>query len=129
MILAGEEFADQHDLFDQDGNVDQQGGKQVDPVNFSRLSDPWRNRIKEYTSRLIACRTNNAALSTNETAFIHVDFGEGKRVLAWQRGIPGSPSTVVVVANFSDYGSPIPPTPHQNILSTTGPQHLRYGMA
>ena len=39
MILAGEEFADQHDLFDADGGVTQQGGKQVDPVNFSRLGD------------------------------------------------------------------------------------------
>ena len=42
MILAGEEFADQHDFFDQNGNVSQNGGKQVDPVNFSRLisTDP-----------------------------------------------------------------------------------------
>jgi len=36
MILAGDEFADQHDLFDARGNVTQNGGKQVDPVNFSR---------------------------------------------------------------------------------------------
>jgi len=34
MILAGEEFADEHDFFNPDGNVAQSGGKQVDPVNF-----------------------------------------------------------------------------------------------
>lgn len=106
MILAGEEFADQHDLFDQQGHVDQQGGKQVDPVDYSRLSDDWRSRIKEYAARLIACRTGNAALSVNDTDFIHLDFNEGKRVLAWQRGLPGSAELVVVVANFSDYGTP-----------------------
>jgi len=38
MILAGEEFADQHDRFDSHGNVSQDGGKQVDPVDFSRLA-------------------------------------------------------------------------------------------
>lgn len=31
MILAGDEFADQHDLFDAAGHVTQDGGKQVDP--------------------------------------------------------------------------------------------------
>jgi pullulanase len=29
MILAGEEFADQHDFFDEDGNVTQSAGKQI----------------------------------------------------------------------------------------------------
>ena len=38
MFLAGEEFGDEHDLFDSDGNVSQNGGKQVNPVNFSRLT-------------------------------------------------------------------------------------------
>jgi pullulanase len=108
MILAGEEFADQHDLFDQQGHVDQQGGKQVDPVDFSRLEDDWRSRIKEYVARLCACRTGNPALAVNDTQFIHTDFDQGKRVLAWQRGSPGSADIVVVLANFSDYGSPDP---------------------
>jgi len=121
MILAGEEFADQHDLFDQDGNVDQQGGKQVDPVNFSRLSDDWRSRIKEYVARLVTCRTKNAALSVEDTEFIHVDFGEGKRVLAWQRGLPGSSSMVVVVANFSDYGTPDPANPSSQYIVNNWP--------
>lgn len=105
MILAGEEFADQHDLFDAKGKVDQDGGKQVDPVNFSRLGDDWRTRIKEYVSRLIDLRTHYDALSVNDIDFIHVDFNEGKRVLVWRRGKPGSDEQVVVVANFSDYGT------------------------
>jgi hypothetical protein len=39
LFLAGEESADQHDFFDEDGKVTQNSGKQVDPVNFSRLVD------------------------------------------------------------------------------------------
>jgi hypothetical protein len=38
MFLAGEEFADHHDFFDENGNVTQRGGKQADPVNFGRLT-------------------------------------------------------------------------------------------
>jgi len=106
MILAGDEFADQHDLFGPGGVVTQDGGKQVDPVNFTRLADDWRSRIKDYVSRLTALRTSYDALAVNDTAFIHVDFDDNKRVLVWQRGVAGSDNLVVVVANFSDYGSP-----------------------
>ncbi|MEP7242350.1 MAG: alpha-amylase family glycosyl hydrolase [Gammaproteobacteria bacterium] len=106
MILAGEEFADQHDLFDTSGNVTQGSGKQVDPVNFSRLGDDWRVRIKDYVARLIKLRTTYDALSVNDVNFIHTDFQDGKRVLVWQRGRPGSNSQVVVVANFSDFATP-----------------------
>lgn len=105
MILAGDEFADQHDLFDANGSVTQGGGKQVDPVNFARLGDDWRVRIKEYVSRLIGLRTANAAFDDNAIDFIHVDFDDAKRVLAWRRGKRGSDSQVVVVANFSDFGT------------------------
>jgi hypothetical protein len=108
MILAGDEFSDQHDLFDANGHVTQDGGKQVDPVGFGRIGDPWRARIKDYVSALIRLRTGYGALAVNDTRFIHVDFGEGKRVLAWQRGIAGSDEQVVVVANFSDYATPDP---------------------
>lgn len=103
MILAGEEFADQHDLFDARGNVTQDGGKQVDPVNFSRLADDWRRRIKEYVSRLVDLRTTYEALAVNDVDFLHADFDDGKRVLVWRRGRPGSDAQVVVVANFSDF--------------------------
>ena len=89
MILAGEEFADEHDLFDKDGNVNQDGGKQIDPVNFSRAEDEWRKEIKEYISRLIQFRTTSDALAENDTEFIHVDLNDGKRVFAWRRGTEG----------------------------------------
>jgi pullulanase len=104
MILAGEEFGDQHDLFDARGNVTHQGGKQVDPVNFSRFDDPDRRDLFEYVRRLVQLRTSHRALSVNDTLFIHVDFDAGKRVLAWKRGEDDDP--VVVVANFSDYTTP-----------------------
>ncbi|MCW3097990.1 MAG: hypothetical protein JWL77_3608 [Chthonomonadaceae bacterium] len=102
MILAGEEFADQNDLFDANGNVSQNGGKQIDPVNFTRLQDPFRQEIFAYVARLVKFRTQHAALAVNNTDFIHVDFHDGKRVLVWRRGGPGN-DPVVVVANFSDF--------------------------
>ncbi|HEX3044394.1 MAG TPA: alpha-amylase family glycosyl hydrolase [Bacillota bacterium] len=106
MFLLGEEFADEHDLFDKEGRVTNEGGKQFDPVNFSRLNDDWRIRIKDYVARLIKLRKAYDALAVNDTKFIHVDFEEGKRVLVWQRGQEGSDKLAVVVANFSDYSSP-----------------------
>ena len=42
----------------------------------------------------------------NDTQFIHVDFNNGKQVMAWQRGAAGQ-TPVVVVANFSDWGSDV----------------------
>jgi glycosidase len=105
MILAGEEFADRHDLIDANGNVNQDHGKQVDPVNFARLDDDWRARIKDYVAKLIHLRTTYDALSVNDTEFIHTDFEDGKRVLVWQRGRAESGSLVIVVANFSDFAT------------------------
>ena len=105
MILAGDEFADQHDLFNDQGQVSNSSGKQVDPVNFTRLGDAWRARVNTYVSRLITLRTSSDALAVNDVSFIHVDFNDAKRVLVWQRGAPGSAAQVIVVANFSDYAS------------------------
>lgn len=105
MILSGDEFADQHDLCDQKGNVSQQSGKQIDPVNLSRLGDEWRRRIKEYVARLIKFRTGSEALAIDDTDFIHVDFNDSKRVMVWCRGRPDSDAIVVVVANCSDIGT------------------------
>jgi 1,4-alpha-glucan branching enzyme len=102
MILAGDEFADQHDL--QLVHPE----KQVDPVNFDRLDDPWRRRLFEYVARLTRLRTSNDALAVNDTEFIHADFADGKRVMVWRRGQPDSASQVVVVANFSDWGTADP---------------------
>lgn len=97
MILAGDEFADQHDLSVAHPR------KQRDAVNFGRLSDPFRRRVFDYVVRLVNLRTAYDALAVDETAFIHVDFNEGKRVLCWRRGQPDSDKQVVVVANFSDF--------------------------
>jgi pullulanase len=97
MIFAGDEFADAHDL------AVAHPFKQRDAVNFDRLSDPFRRRIFDHVSRLVALRTSEPALSVNDTDFIHVDFNEGKRVVVWRRGAPGARSQVVVVANFSDF--------------------------
>lgn len=98
MLLAGEEFADQHDLPTDDHN------KQIDPVNYNRMNEDWRRRIFAYVARLVHLRTTSNALAVNDTDFIHVDFNEGKRVLVWQRGY--GDNLVVVVANFSDYSTP-----------------------
>ncbi|HET7019722.1 MAG TPA: alpha-amylase family glycosyl hydrolase [Xanthobacteraceae bacterium] len=97
MIFAGEEFADQHDL------PVVHPEKQIDPVNFDRLQEPWRRRVFDHVARLVHFRTRSSALAVNDTEFIHVDFNEGKRVLAWQRGRSGVDDPVVVVANFSDF--------------------------
>ncbi|MCC5662538.1 hypothetical protein LC653_00965 [Nostoc sp. CHAB 5784] len=100
MILAGDEFADQQDLPTTDDY------KQIDPVNYSRVKDDWRQRIFQYVARLVRLRKASDALAVNDTQFIHVDFNDGKRVLVWQRGNKAD-QLVVVVANFSDYGTPV----------------------
>jgi pullulanase len=107
MILAGDEFADEHSRFDRFGNVTQADGKQVDPVNYARLegTDPttqMRQRILAYVSRLVKLRTAHPALGVNDTNFFHIDFNDGKRVLVWQRG-DAETDPVVVLANFSDF--------------------------
>jgi 1,4-alpha-glucan branching enzyme len=99
MILAGEEFADQHDHLVNDG------GKQTDPVNFERLNEPWRRRVFDYVRRLVQFRITSSALAVNDTTFVHVDFNDGKRVLVWRRGQPDQGQLVLVVANFSDWGT------------------------
>jgi 1,4-alpha-glucan branching enzyme len=109
MILAGDEFADEHSRFDQSGNVTQAGGKQVDPVNYGRLegSDDlaqMRQRILAYNSLLVKLRTSAPALGVNDNSFIQVDFNDNKRVLVWTRGAAGM-DPVVVLANFSDFAS------------------------
>ena len=109
MILAGEEFGDQHDRFDANGDVDQDGGKQVDPVNFSRSAEPERADLLAHVSRLVRLRTTHAALGLNDTRFLQADLADGKRVFAWMRGNELDP--VVVVANFSEWGTANPFSP------------------
>jgi 1,4-alpha-glucan branching enzyme len=114
MILAGDEFADQNDLSTSDDHK-----KQVDPVNYSRMDDDWRKRIFGYVSRLVKFRTTSDALAVNDTNFIHVDFNEGKRVIVWQRG--KDDNLVVVVANFSEYGTPDPNNPNAKYVVPNWP--------
>jgi len=131
MILAGEEFADEHDLFDRHGNVSQHGGKQVDPVNYGRLSDrsdplhAMRMRIFDYVARLVRLRTRHPGLGVNDTSFIHADFTPGRRVIAWQRGAPGQ-TPVVVIANFSDWGSDVDDPRAEYVVANWPPSQGRH---
>lgn len=123
MILAGEEFAAQHDFFNAQGHVDQNGGKQVDPVNFSLLGDPnnpWRTQLKNYVATLIQLRTSSAALSVNDNNVFFTDFN-GKQVMAWTRGNAGTADLIVVLANFSDYYTPNPTDPASQYIVNNWP--------
>jgi pullulanase len=62
-------------------------------------------------SRLVKLRTRADALALNDTAFIHADFNDGKRVMVWKRGREGIGDPVVVVANFSAFGTADPMNP------------------
>jgi 1,4-alpha-glucan branching enzyme len=109
MIFAGDEFADEHDIDifrgDRAGRSPDTN-KQLDPVNYERLDrDPWRQELFAAVSRLVKLRTSSSALAVNDTSFIHVDFDDGKRVMVWRRGREGADDPVVVVANFSDWGT------------------------
>jgi len=97
MIFAGEEFLDQHDR--------DMSEKQIDPVNYERISQDWRSRIFDYVSKLIHFRRSCPALGDNDTDFFHVDSSRGGKIMAWRRGAPGH-EPVVVVANFTDYDTP-----------------------
>jgi pullulanase len=95
MILAGEEFADEHD------RAQTHPDKQKDPLNFDRINDPWRKRLFDYVARLVRFRQTALALSVNDTRVIHTDFTGGRRIVAWTRGDLALHDPVVVVANFS----------------------------
>jgi pullulanase len=112
MILAGEEFCDQQD------RPAVHPSKQLDPVNYARKRDPWRSRVFECVASLVQFRKRSAALGVNDTQFIHVDFEDGRRIVAWVRGMPGVHDLVVVVANFSDCTTPGPEYRIQNWPAT-----------
>jgi pullulanase len=102
MIFAGDEFADRMDFDPASARRDD--AKQSDPLNLDRLEDPWRRRLFEYVSRLVRLRTRSDALSVNDTEFLHADLEGDRRVLVWRRGGEDQ-DPVVVVANFSDFGT------------------------
>lgn len=117
MILAGDEFADQHDF---DLSDEHSNHKQIDPVNFDRLQDPWRQRLCRYVARLVKFRTQAPGLAVNDTQFLQIDYTEGKQVIVWQRGM--GDDAVIVVANFSDYGTPDPFAPTSEYCVNAWPQ-------
>lgn len=101
MFVAGEEFADIHDLEHTNDKV-----KQLDAVNWERRAYPGHRDLLERVRRLIELRTHHAALQRNEVEFFYfhprIDENQAERVFAYCRtgGMPlGSPSQVVVVAS------------------------------
>ncbi len=102
MILAGEEFAEIHDL-----DYENWQRKMEDPVDWSRREHPGHDALHEAVRDLIHLRTSTAALQRNEVEFLHVhpetDDPDGPTVVAYCRtgGEPvGSEGQVVVVANL-----------------------------
>lgn len=122
MILAGDEFADENDLFDIEGHVSNNACKQSDPVDFSRLDEDnaWRRDVLDHVKRLIALRKTHPALGVNDTKWLHADFTPGRRVMVWQRGDDDNP--VVVVANFSDFRTDAPSDPRSEYVVPDWPR-------
>lgn len=89
MFLAGEEFADLHDLPHDD---DRQ--KMSDPVNWDRMNLPRHAELLQRVKQLIQKRKTVASLQQNEVAFFgyenggfHPSFNDnsGERVFAYYR--------------------------------------------
>ncbi|WP_050032575.1 alpha-amylase family glycosyl hydrolase [Halorubrum halophilum] len=102
MILAGEEFAEIHDL-----DYENWQRKMEDPIDWSRREYPGHGALHEAVRDLIHLRTSTAALQRNEVELLHVhpetDDPDGPAVVAYCRPGDqpiGSDGQVVVVANF-----------------------------
>jgi hypothetical protein len=113
MFLAGEEFADLHDLPRHDWRL-----KMSDPVDWQRADLPGHRELLTRVTELVGLRRRLPALQRNEVEFfgmaggVHPAFDEdqGPRVFAYCRtggGPAGSPGQVAVVANCGrdDYPS------------------------
>jgi 1,4-alpha-glucan branching enzyme len=101
MFLAGEEFADVHDLDHTDWRL-----KMSDPVDWSRENRPGHRALRDAVRDLIRLRTSHPALQRNEIAFFYfhpsIDEDGGTRVFAYCRtgGRPlGAAGQVIVLAN------------------------------
>jgi len=101
MFLAGEEFADAHDLQYWDDRL-----KMSDPVDWSRRGTPGHSALWNCVADLVRLRTSEPALQRNEIAFFYVhpdtDMNDGARVFAYCRTAAralGSAGQVIVVAN------------------------------
>jgi len=109
MFLAGEEFADIHDLDHSDWRL-----KQSDPVDWERRDYLGHKTLLDRVGALIALRNRHTALQRNEVEFFYfhptIDQNDGTRVFAFCRtgGQPlGSTGQVVVVANTGPHNFPI----------------------
>ncbi len=116
MFLAGEEFADLHDISHYDWRQ-----KMSDPVNWNRLKIPAHGQLTERVRPVIKLRTTHPALQRNEIEFTHFhprfDNNDSERVFSFCRsGGMGAGATgqVLVVANCgpqafpNGYGLPWP---------------------
>ena len=109
MILAGDEFADVHDLDHTDWRL-----KMSDPVDWERR-DRWPQNIQlwENVREMIELRKTHPALLNNEIDFFYfhptIDADQGERVFAYcrTRGEPlGRRGQVIVVANAGPHDFP-----------------------
>jgi 1,4-alpha-glucan branching enzyme len=112
MFLAGEEFADQHDIDRSDWRQ-----KMSDPVDWLRETYPGHREVLGRVRELVRLRTRHAALERNEMEFFgfqngfHPDFddNESERLFAFCRTggqLLGSGGQVVVIANCADRNYP-----------------------
>ncbi|WP_303902691.1 alpha-amylase family glycosyl hydrolase [Thiohalomonas denitrificans] len=108
MFLAGEEFADVHDLEHQDWRL-----KMSDPIDWRRAAKPGHHALRERIKELIKLRTTAPALQRNEIEFFYyhpsMDDDHGIRVFAYCRTggrTLGSHEQVVVLANGGPHHFP-----------------------
>jgi Alpha amylase, catalytic domain len=123
MFLAGEEFADVHDL-DFTGVE----SKQQDPVQFRRLAFPGNRMLQDQVGDLIRLRVSHPSLQRNEVQFFYFhpqfDANQGPRVFGYTRtaGNPiGNLGQVIVLANMGTQKFPsyvVPDWPWQALPVT-----------
>ena len=109
MILAGEEFADCHDLDHQDWRL-----KMSDPIDWHRSQLAERKALRNQCRELIELRIQHPALHRNEIEFFYfhpsINQDDGIRVFAYCRTANkplGSPGQVVVVVNAGPHHFPV----------------------
>lgn len=109
MFLAGEEFADIHDIDHTDWRL-----KQTDPVDWTRRDLLGHRSLLNRVADLVKLRTQHPALANEGINFFYyhptIDDNEGVRAFAYCRtnGKPlGSPNQVVVLANCGPQNFPV----------------------
>jgi len=109
MLLAGEEFADCHDLDHRDWRL-----KMSDPVDWRRKQQTGRSELWKRIQDLIHLRSSHGALQQNDIDFFYfhpgIDENGGARVFAYCRTNSlslGSNGQVIVVANAGPENYPL----------------------